>query len=132
MNAIFKRHQTLFMVQLVIVTAILFLFHSYLLNSFQPDYIFVIPLWNIYVFHVIAVFLVFSIINFRFCNGKTQVFNTFIFLMVSKMVFVIIFLLPLFFSTDTNKVAEATNFFVPYFIFLAFEVYSVNRLLTAK
>ncbi|MEM8927377.1 MAG: hypothetical protein AAGC45_04185 [Bacteroidota bacterium] len=132
MKEAFKKRQLLFMLQLVIVTGILYLLHSYLLNNLSADTTYVLSLWNIYLFHLISVFLVYSIINFRFSNGEREVFNSFIVLMVLKMIFVVIFLLPLFLSDATDKIGDAVNFFVPYFILLAFEVYSINKVLTAK
>ncbi|MEM1257725.1 MAG: hypothetical protein AAGH81_04290 [Bacteroidota bacterium] len=132
MKEAFKKRQLLFMLQLVIVTGILYLLHSYLLNNLSADTTYVLSLWNIYLFHLISVFLVYSIINFRFSNGEREVFSSFIVLMVLKMIFVVIFLLPLFLSDATDKIGDAVNFFVPYFILLAFEVYSINKVLTAK
>ncbi|GMN10091.1 hypothetical protein MTsPCn9_14940 [Croceitalea sp. MTPC9] len=132
MSESFKKRQLLFMVQLLIGAALLYLLHTYLLNALQTDYKFVIPLWNTYLFHFISVLIVYSIINFRFANGKVQVFNPFILLMILKMFLVVIFLLPLFLSEAPNKVSDAINFFIPYFIFLAFEVYSINQFLAAK
>ncbi|WP_396591148.1 hypothetical protein [Allomuricauda sp. R78024] len=132
MNESFKKRQLLFMLQLIIGTAVLYLLHVYLLNALLPDRELIIPLWNVYVFHFISVLIVYSIINFRFSNGKTQVFNSFILLMILKMVLVVIFLLPLFLSEAANKVGDAVNFFIPYFIFLAFEVYSINQFLAPK
>lgn len=128
----FKKRQLLFMVQLLIGASLLYLLHTYLLNALQPDNKFVIPLWNTYLFHFISVLIVYSIINFRFSSGKVQVFNPFILLMILKMFLVVIFLLPLFLSEVPNKVNDAVNFFIPYFIFLAFEVYSINQFLSAK
>lgn len=132
MSESFKKRQLLFMVQLLIGAALLYLLHYYLLNALQPDYNFVIPLWNTYLFHFISVSIVYSIINFRFSNGKVQVFNPFILLMILKMFLVVIFLLPLFLSQAPSKVSDAVHFFIPYFIFLAFEVYSINQFLATK
>ncbi|MDT0620532.1 hypothetical protein [Croceitalea vernalis] len=131
MDNSFKGRQLFFMLQLALGALIMYFFHSYLVSSLLPDKEFVIPLWNVYVFHFIAVLIVYSIINFRFSNGRKQVFNPFILLMVLKMILVVIFLLPLFLSDAPNKVSDAVNFFIPYFIFLAFEVYSINRFLTS-
>lgn len=128
----FKKRQLLFMLQLLIGAAILYLFHIYLLNALQAKSKFIIPLWNTYLFHSISVLIVYSIINFRFSNGKTQVFNPFILLMILKMFLVVVFLLPLFLSDAPNKVSDAVHFFIPYFIFLAFEVYSIKQFLSAK
>ncbi|WP_164033622.1 hypothetical protein [Spongiivirga citrea] len=132
MNESFKKRQLLFMLQLVIGAAIIYLLHIYLLSSLMPEREFIIPLWNVYMFHTISVLIVYSIINFRFSNGKTEVFNPFILLMILKMILVIVFLLPLFLSDAPNKVGDAVNFFIPYFVFLAFEVYSINQFLTAE
>lgn len=132
MDGSFKKRQLFFMVQLVIGAALLYLLHIYLLNALMPDRELIIPLWNMYMFHCISVLIVYSIINFRFSNGKTQVFNPFILLMLVKMILVVVFLLPLFLSEATNKVNDAVNFFIPYFVFLAFEVYSINQFLTAE
>ncbi|MFP2997948.1 hypothetical protein ABN763_18700 [Spongiivirga sp. MCCC 1A20706] len=132
MNESFKKRQLLFMLQLVIGAALLYLLHIYLLNALMPEKEFVIPLWNTYLFHTITVLIVYSIVNFRFSNGKTQVFNAFILLMILKMILVVVFLLPLFLSEIPHKVGDAVNFFIPYFVFLAFEVYSINQFLTAE
>lgn len=132
MNRSFKKRQTLFIVQLTIGTAILFLLHSYLINMLVPNKEVIIPLWNIYTFHAISVLIVYSILNFRFSKGKIQVFNYFIILMVLKMIFVVIFLLPVLLSDGVDKVGDVVNFFIPYFFFLAFEVYSINQFLVNK
>lgn len=132
MSESFKKRQLLFIVQLLIGAVLLYLLHIYLLNALQPNYKFVIPLWNTYLFHFISVLIVYSIINFRFSSEKVQVFNPFILLMILKMFLVVIFLLPLFLSEATSKVSDIVHFFIPYFIFLAFEVYSINQFLTAK
>ncbi len=132
MNEAFKKRQSLMVLQLIVGAVVLYMLHSYLLNALLPSREFVIPIWNIYVFHSISVLIVYTIINFRFSNGKTQVFNPFILLMVLKMVFVVVFLLPLFLSDTVDKIGDAVNFFIPYFIFLAFEVYSINRFLTTE
>ena len=132
MNADFKKRQVLVIVQLLIGSVVLYLLHNYLLGALHINVEFVIPLWNIYMFHFISVLIVYSIVNFRFSNGKKQVFNPFILLMVLKMFFVVIFLFPLFLSDKPDKVGDAVNFFIPYFVFLVFEVYSINQFLSAE
>lgn len=128
----FKKRQILFSLQLLIGSAILYLLHIYLINALFSAKTFIIPLWNIYVFHIISVLVVYTTINFRFSNGKTQVFNPFILLMILKMILSIVFLLPLFLSDTTEKIGDTLNFFVPYFIYLAFEVYGIAQFLMAK
>lgn len=132
MNEAFLKRQGLFLIKLLGLGGILLLLHTHLVDSISTVDGFIIPLWKIYLFHTITVLAVYSIINFRFSNGQTSVFNSFILLMVAKMFLVILFLLPLFLSKSTDKVFEAINFFIPYFIFLAFEVYSINTFLAQK
>lgn len=132
MNEEFKKRQILVVLQLLVGSAVLYMLHSYLLGALGLSSELVIPLWTIYMFHFISVLIVYSIVNFRFSNGKKQVFNPFILLMVLKMIFVVIFLLPLFLSDKPEKVGDAVNFFIPYFLFLAFEVYSINQFLSTE
>jgi hypothetical protein len=46
-----------------------------------------------------------------------------------KMVLAILFLLPLLLSSLDDKIPDVFNFFIPYFIFLIFEIYSITSLL---
>lgn len=49
-----------------------------------------------------------------------------------KMVLALVFLLPLFLKKSDTKTLEALNFFIPYFLFLAFEIFSINTFLLRK
>jgi hypothetical protein len=49
-----------------------------------------------------------------------------------KMILAVLFLLPLLFSDFENKQADVFNFFIPYFLFLAFEILSVLRILKSS
>tara|TARA_B100001093_G_C26612558_1_gene920872 strand:- start:545 stop:715 length:171 start_codon:yes stop_codon:yes gene_type:complete len=46
-----------------------------------------------------------------------------------KMILLILFLLPLFLSDFEAKRTVLFNFFVPYFFFLFFEIFSLKKLL---
>ena len=126
---VFKKRQLTFLLQLIAVTAILFGMHSYLLSYFAEDVAFFFPVWHIYAFHVLVTALFYTIINYRFSTGKTNVFNVFMILTFLKMIFAILFLLPVLLSDFENKQPDVFNFFIPYFMYLFFEVYALTKFL---
>jgi hypothetical protein len=132
MNTIFKRRQLNFLIQLVAFSLLLFAIHSYLTYHFAKDIDIFFPLWHIYLFQIITVLIVYTLINYRDAIGKSEVFNTFILGMLLKMILAMVFLLPWILSKPDNKGVDLANFFIPYFLFLAFEVYSVTNFLQKK
>lgn len=125
----FKKRQTVFLIQLIGISAILFGLHAYLLHHFASDINFFFPVWQIYVFHFVITLVVYSSINYRFSNGKKDIFNLFMLLTFLKMVLAIVFLLPLLLSDFQNKQPDVFNFFIPYFLYLFFEVYALTKFL---
>ncbi len=128
MNNIFKKRQVSFLIQLVFLTGILLGIHSYLSYYFVKEILF-FSLWQVYIFHFLVTLLVYSVINYQDAVGKTQIFNSFMISTVLKMILAVLFLLPLLMSTFENKKPDVFNFFIPYFLYLAFEVYSLNKIL---
>ena len=128
MNNIFKKRQSSFLIQLLILTVILFAVHSYLSFYFAKEILF-FSLWQVYIFHFFVTLLIYSVINYQDSVGKKQIFNSFMISTILKMILAVLFLLPLLMSTFENKKPDVFNFFIPYFIYLAFEVYSLNRIL---
>lgn len=127
MDQLIKR-QIGFILQLLLLTTILLGIHWYLLSYFYQKTLF-FPIWHIYLFHSIVTLLFFSIISYKFSKGNKVIFNLFMGLTLVKMLLAIIFLLPLFFSEIKNKQADIFNFFIPYFVYLFFEVFSISRFL---
>ncbi|MCC1483519.1 hypothetical protein [Winogradskyella immobilis] len=125
----FKKRQISFLLQLVAVTAILLGMHTYLLSYFADEIMFFFPVWHIYVFHFVITGLFYTIINYKFSMGKTQVFNLFMGMTLLKMILAILFLLPLLLSDFQNKQPDVFNFFIPYFMYLFFEVYALTKFL---
>ena len=128
MNNIFKKRQSSFLIQLLILTVTLFAVHSYLSFYFAKEILF-FYLWQVYIFHFFVTLLIYSVINYQDSVGKKQIFNSFMISTILKMILAVLFLLPLLMSTFENKKPDVFNFFIPYFIYLAFEVYSLNRIL---
>ena len=71
-------------------------------------------------------------ILYKYTQGKTEVFNYFMIGTMIKMILALVFLLPVFLSDIETKRPDVFNFFIPYFIFLAFEVFIITRLLNQK
>jgi hypothetical protein len=132
MSPTFKSREITFLIQNVIVTLVLFGIHSYLLSHFAASTILIIPLWQIYIFQFAVTTLLYSVINYKYSNGKTEIFNTFMGFTLLKMVLAVVFLLPVLLSDSDNRQLEVFNFFIPYFLYLFFEVYSLTSFLQKK
>ncbi|OZV70793.1 hypothetical protein [Winogradskyella aurantia] len=125
----FKERQLAFLLQLIGITAVLFAIHSYLLYHFAQDLKLYFPVWQIYTFHLIVTLAMYTAINYRYSSGKKDIFNLFMILTFLKMALAIIFLLPLILSTFENKQPDVFNFFIPYFLYLFFEVFALTKFL---
>ena len=125
----FRKRQIAFLLQLLGVTLIVYGVHAYLLSHFAKDVFFFFPLWHIYLFHVLITTVLYSAINYRFSSGKKDIFNLFMVLTFLKMILAIVFLLPLLMSDLENKQPDVFNFFIPYFLYLFFEVFALTRFL---
>jgi len=125
----FRKRQIAFLLQLLGVTLVIYGIHAYLLSHFAQDLDFFFPLWHIYLFHVLITIVLYSTINYRYSAGKKDIFNLFMVLTFLKMVLAIIFLLPLLLSDMENKQPDVFNFFIPYFLYLFFEVFALTRFL---
>ena len=125
----FKKRQIAFLLQLIGITIVLFAIHSYLLYYFAKDTLFFFPVWQIYAFHVFITLIVYTIINYRFSSGKKDIFNLFMVMTFFKMALAILFLLPLILSDFENKQPDVFNFFIPYFLYLFFEVFALTKFL---
>ncbi len=117
-----------FLIKLIAFALILFGVHTYLLsNFFEGDLKF--PIWSIYTFHVVTVCAVYLIVRDQSRKKSQKIFQSFLILTIAKMVLAIIFLSPLFFNTYEHTQLEVINFFIPYFLFLGFEIFSLNNFL---
>ncbi len=132
MNSEFRKNQTTFLIQAILLTLSLFAIHFYLLHHFAKDLVLFFPIWQIYAFHFVVTTILFSVINYRYSSGKTDIFNAFMIVTFVKMALSIIFLLPLILSDFENKQPDVFNFFIPYFLFLFFEVFSLTKFLQKK
>ncbi len=125
----FKKRQLAFLLQLIGVSVLLFAVHSYLLYHFAKETTFFFPLWQIYTFHLIITLVLYTIVNYKFSSGKKDIFNLFMVMTFFKMALAILFLLPLILSDFENKQPDVFNFFIPYFLYLFFEVFALTKFL---
>jgi hypothetical protein len=103
--------------------------HYYIYLNFYSEIDLYLPIWGIYVFNLVLVLLVFTIINHKVATDDSQVYNTFLVLTIAKMALVIVFLLPIFLGKSENSTTEVINFFVAYFLFLGFEIKMLDKFL---
>ena len=126
---VFKKRQVSFLLQLIVLTLVLLVTHSYLHHYFSNSNVLFFPIWRLYAFHVFVTTAMYSIINYKYSFGQKEIFNLFMGMTLLKMILSILFLLPLFLSDFEAKRADIFNFFVPYFFFLFFEIFSLTKLL---
>jgi hypothetical protein len=107
---------------------ILFGVHLYILSQFFEGNLH-FPVWSIYVFNSIMVCLVYLVITYKSKKGSKNMYQLFLGLTLLKMALAIVFLLPLFFGKSNHAQLEVINFFIPYFLFLGFEIFSLNKFL---
>ena len=117
-----------FIIQLLLFTVLLFGVHYYILSQFFEGELY-FPIWTIYMFNAVLVFVVFSVLRLKSKQGSKKMYELFLGLTMLKMILAIVFLLPLFFGKSDHSQLEVINFFIPYFLFLAFEIFSLNKFL---
>lgn len=129
MNKEFRERELNFLLQIVALSLVFYGIHSYVLFHFGSSLNLFFPIWQIYVFHCVVTTLLYTVINYRFSKGQTDIFILFMGSTFLKMFLAILFLLPLLMSDLEKKQADIFNFFIPYFIYLSFEVYAITKFL---
>ena len=113
--------------QFLAIAVILFGVHAYVIVQFflmEPAYF---PLWVIYIFNAIMVVVVLAIVFYKVHKGSEKGYQLFLTLTLVKMLLAIVFLLPLFFGKAAAPRFDVVNFFIPYFLFLGYEIWVLNR-----
>lgn len=126
MNPTFIKREVNFLILLLAFSLLLFAVHWYIVFHFFSDIVLVLPLWTVYAFHFITVSIVYTIINYKFSNGNKQVFFLFMGATLLKMILTLVFLLPVLLNPNENATLEVFNFFIPYFLYLAFEIVNIT------
>lgn len=129
MSSTFLSRQISYITQGSLLVIVAFIVHSYLLHYFATKTVFFFPIWHIYLFNFVTTSLLYTIVNYKYSKDKATVFNTFMLSTLLKMVLAIVFLLPLLMGEVKDKKPDVFNFFIIYFLFLVFEVYSIAKFL---
>ena len=116
-----------YLLKLLAFTILLLGVHYYIFFIFFSEVVLFFPLWSIYLFNSVLVFVVFAFIRYKVANGYKKIYNLFLITTLLKMVLAMVFLLPLFVGKAVNAKIDVINFFIPYFFYLAFEIISLQK-----
>jgi hypothetical protein len=110
-------------------TIVLFVTQYFVMQSLSEKLVFFYSVWSIYIFNILATFLVYLFLIF--VNKNFPTYTGFAFLGASffRMMLAIIFLIPLIKAHVKDPIIDLGAFFIPYFLFLLFETYSTVRLI---
>jgi hypothetical protein len=128
----FIKREISFVTLLILFSLLLFGIHWYLDFHFFEGVEYTIPIFSIYIFHIITVTIVFTLINYIVSKGKKEYFILFLGATLVKMILCIVFLLPVLLQPDENSKHEVFNFFIPYFLYLAFELITITQFFKEK
>jgi hypothetical protein len=108
---------------------VLFVTQYFVMQSLSEKLVFFYSVWSIYIFNILATFLVYLFLIF--VNKNFSTYTGFAFLGASffRMMLAIIFLIPLIKAHVKDPIIDLGAFFIPYFLFLIFETYSTVRLI---
>lgn len=118
-----------FTIKLIIFALIAFGIHRLVFHILFPEKLLFIPIWTIYLFNSVLVLTIFCYLNYKVGKGSAKAYSIFLVLTLVKISLSLVFLLPLFVQKSDNAVPEVINFFISYFIFLIFEMISLNKFL---
>ena len=122
----FLKSQFLVVAQAVLLTAVLFFIHDTIFAATLPKVSLLLSLYKIYFFHFIVTTTI-IIVNHKNLQKGSNVFNVFMLFTLVKMLLALVFLLPVFLSDLKTRNYDVVNFFIPYFIYLAFEVFVIIK-----
>lgn len=112
----------------LLFTLILFGVHKYMQYHFFKEMDLFHPIYTIYLFLFSSVIILFYYIVETFKENPDKIFVRFAVGSFAKSAGVILFFLPLFFKKNDNLNLTVFNFFIPYFLFVFYEIYEINKL----
>lgn len=121
-----------FLILLAVITIILFSIQYFIITNYLSAVAFYFKTWQIYLFHFVTVAALIFFLLHRSKIKPESIFNTFVVLSGLKMLSVIVFLSPLLFSEVASSKQTVIAFFIPYFIYLFFELWFSLQLLNGK
>ena len=98
----FKKRQVLFLLQLIGLTLVLFITHSYLQHYFSNSNPPLFPIWQIYIFHFFVTTTLYTAVNYRHSFVQESIFNLFMGMTLLKMIFSIVFFTGIHLGVKNN------------------------------
>lgn len=113
-------------------SVILFISQYFIIQSLATQHVFFHATWSIFAFNISATFLVYLLL--LFVNKHFKDFTGFTFLGTSlfRMIAAIVFLIPFIQADVDAPLLDLGAFFIPYFLFLFYEVYFTILLLNRR
>ena len=111
---------------------VLFATQFFVMQSLSENFTFFYSTWSIYVFNILATFIVYLLLIYINKNFSTYTGFTFLGTSLFRMMAAVVFLIPFIKSDIKNPIVDVSAFFVPYFLFLLFETYFTIRLINRR
>lgn len=110
-------------------TIILYFSQKFITSTFFERFVFFYTTESIFIFHFLVTLIVCSLLIVVY-NLQSEKFGfAFMALSLFKMIAAIIYLIPLFKHLGDNYISDVFFFFIPYFLFLFFELIFAMKLL---
>lgn len=113
----------------VALSAIFYFLQDLLVSYLEEIHTFFISVFSIYLFHFLVTLVVLSVLYLVSRHAPTFIGYTFMGFILFKMAAAVIFLIPLIKMEGVSKIPDFISFFVPYFLFLSYEIYITLKLL---
>jgi len=127
-NNSIQNHLSKILINTIVFSLALFGLHKYIQHFFFREIKLFHPIYSIYLFLFISLMLLFYIIIKSALKKPDTIFTTFAVGSFAKSVVAILFFLPLLKIKDENLNHTVFNFFIPYFLFLFFEIHQIIQL----
>lgn len=127
-----KKQLIRFVKNLFIFSLVLFLIQYGFTSVFleEIDLFYSVPI--IYLFHIVSTFAVYAFLLFIYSWFPDKAGFAFMGGSLLKMFAAVLFLLPMLLSDAPNRLANILSFFIPYFLYLAFETLLAVRLINSR
>lgn len=112
----------------LIFTLVLFGLHKYAQHFFFSEIKLFHPIYSIYLFLFLSLITLFFFIIKAALKKPETIFTSFAVGILAKSAIAILFFLPLLKTKSDNLNHTVFNFFIPYFLFLFFEIYQIIKL----
>ena len=108
---------------------VLFVAQYFAMQFLSDKFVFLYSAWSIYLFNIVATFLVYLFLIFVHKNFANYTGFAFLGASFIRMMAAIVFLIPLIKAHVKNPIVDISTFFIPYFLFLLFETYFTIHLI---